>query len=429
MYENLKIEIIRFSLLFSLVFSLGWASGQWLLVSLLVFAGYAVWHLRQVYLMERWILGFDRNASEQLSGIWQYASETTARYQKSGRKRKRRITRLLKRFNKTLELMPDGIMILDTKQRLEWMNPAAGRMFGLSRGHGGQKVEKIIEDAELLAFIVRDSDEGSLEIVSPVNQRMELEIKVASYDEGRKLITAHDISEVKKVESIRREFLANVSHELRTPLTVISGYLEMLEKEALPEAYQQALTASFRQVKRMHRLVADLLMLSRIELHDQQPTVEETVNVPEVLNALQSDARALSDQAGHILSLQTESWLGIKGNEAELTSAFGNLLFNAVLHTPPGTKVIVRWQQKLDKLVFSVQDNGPGIDPSHLAHLTERFYRVDKARSRDRGGTGLGLSIVSHVVQRHEGEVKIVSEPGCTVFSCEFPETRAIMLE
>lgn len=264
-------------------------------------------------------------------------------------------------------------------------------------------------------------------MISPVTGNVELEVKITPFSKDQLLITAHDITELKKVESIRREFLANVSHELRTPLTVISGYLEMMESEDWPEHYREAVRASSRQAQRMQLLVSDLLMLSKLEMHENAPLIEDVVDVGHMLAGLKSDAVSLSDTSKHKLQLQVEDNLKMRGNEAELSSAFGNLIFNAVLHTPPGSKIIIGWHHKADMLEFSVSDNGPGIEAKHLARLTERFYRVDKARSREKGGTGLGLSITRHVVSRHGGEIKIESELGRgTTFRCLFPMERKV---
>ena len=430
MYEHLKTEIIRHISLFGLLIVAGLLTGQWLLASLLIFFIYSVWHLRQIYYLERWILGFDKDAVSHLSGIWLYVSDNISRYQKTGKKRKRRIARLLQRFNKTLETLPDAIVVMDGKQKIEWMNGAAKRLLGISRKHNGMKITQVIQEKQFAEFLSYDDLVMSLEMSSPVNNLIELELNLVRYDEGQLLLTAHDISEVKKVESIRREFLANVSHELRTPLTVITGYLEMLEKEDLPEEFKPGIVASYRQAGRMQQLVSDLLVLSKIELHSENGPMEDVVNIPVVLAGLQSDAIRLSDTANHKIELHCDRRLGMRGSEAELSSAFCNLIFNAVLHTPESTKIVIRWQQTASCLEFSVKDNGPGIEAKHLAHLTERFYRVDKARSRERGGTGLGLSIVRHVVQRHQGEVKIVSEVGKgTTFSCEFPLDKAEELQ
>ena len=430
MYEYVKTEALRFVLLLTIIALLGFLSGQWFIIALSILSGYVLWHIRQLYYLERWMLGFDPDATEHLTGIWKYVSDTISRYQKTGRKRKRRISRLLKRFNRTLELLPDAIIVLDSKMNIEWLNANSTRLFGITRKDIGKKIYNVIADDRFQQFVRIKEFDNALECVSPVNSGLELEINITPFEDGQYLLTAHDISEIKKVESIRSEFLANVSHELRTPLTVISGYLELLENEDIEPAFKQGIIASSRQAGRMQTLVSDLLMLSKLELHENALLNEEHVNVASLLNGLREDALRLSENADHQIHLKVDENLGIKGSEAELSSAFGNLLFNAVLHTPAATEINVYWSKNGDKLEFRVEDNGPGIERHHLARLTERFYRVDKARSRERGGTGLGLSITRHIVQRHDGEIKIDSVVGKgTTFTCTFPADRAIDLQ
>ena len=409
---------------------IGVLTGFWIMPGLILLLAYTAWHLRQIYYLERWLLGFDKEASQYLVGIWRYASDNITRYQKTGKKRKRRISKLLARFNQTLEMLPDAIVVMDARMRIEWMNAAAQRLLGVNRKHIGVKISEVVQTQQFQEFINQDEFDLPIELISPINNRLELEIKMTRFENGQYQFTAHDISELKKVESIRREFIANVSHELRTPLTVVSGYLEMLENDELPDQAIEAIKASLRQTERMKQLVSDLLMLSKIELREDSAMIEESIDVPRLLAGLQVDAQRLSDKLEHRISLQCDRRLGMRGSENEIASAFGNLIFNAVVHTPEGTHIVISWQRKPNQLVFSVRDNGPGIEEKHLAHLTERFYRIDKARSRERGGTGLGLAITRHVVQRHGGEVKIVSNPGeGTTFTLEFPLQRAIDLD
>ena len=408
---------------------LGLLTGFWVIPGLALLSGYVAWHLRQIYYLERWMLGFDKEAPQYLVGIWRYASDNIIRYQKTGKKRKRRISKLLARFNQTLEMLPDAIVVMDSKMRIEWMNPAAEKLLGINRKRNGVKLYEVIGNKQFQSFIEKADFEFPLEMVSPVNNRLELEVKMTRFENGQYLFTAHDISEVKKVESIRREFLANVSHELRTPLTVVSGYLEMLENDEIPGHVKECIRASIRQTERMQNLVSDLLMLSKIELREDSAMIEEGIDLPRMLIGLSDDAERLSDKSEHKIILQCDRRLGMQGSEKEIASAFGNIIFNAVLHTPAQTQIVISWKKKADCLEFSVHDNGPGIDEKHLAHLTERFYRIDKARSRERGGTGLGLAITRHVVQRHGGEVKIVSNVGeGTTFTLEFPLERAVEL-
>ena len=408
---------------------LGLLTGFWVIPGLALLSGYVAWHLRQIYYLERWMLGFDKEASQHLAGIWRYASDNIIRYQKTGKKRKRRISKLLSRFNQTLEMIPDAIVVTDAKMRVEWMNPAAENLLGINRKKNGVKLYEAIDNKEFQSFIEKAEFDLPFEMISPINNRLELEVKMTRFENGQYLFTAHDISEVKKVESIRREFLANVSHELRTPLTVVSGYLEMLENDEIPGHVKECIRASMRQTERMQNLVSDLLMLSKIELREDSAVIEEGIDIPRILNGLSDDARRLSDKSEHKITLHCDRRLGMQGSEKEIDSAFGNIIFNAVLHTPAQTQIVISWRKKADCLEFSVRDNGPGIDEKHLAHLTERFYRIDKARSRERGGTGLGLAITRHVVQRHGGEVKIVSNVGeGTTFTLEFPLECAVEL-
>jgi ABC-type phosphate transport system substrate-binding protein len=240
----------------------------------------------------------------------------------------------------------------------------------------------------------------------------------------------NDNTELKRVEAVRRDFIADVSHELRTPLTVVAGYLEMLADEPnLPEDVHGALLASQRLAERMQSIVADLLMLSRLELEEDEPQAGEWVDVPELLQGLVQDARRLGDEAGHQIQLHADADLGLVGVESELGSAFGNLIFNGVQHTPARTPIDIYWGKNGDGARLVVADQGPGIAPEHLQRLTERFYRVDKSRSRDSGGTGLGLSIVRHVLKRHEAVIEIQSTPGeGSRFVCLFPASRVVKL-
>jgi len=428
MYQNSKIEMARLIVLLGIIFLFGYLSGQWFLITLLVLSGYLVWQLRQIYYLERFMSGFDPQAKESLTGIWQYVAEKSNRFQKTGRKRKRRISRLLQRFHTTLEAIPDAIVILNSTMEVEWMNAASTRLLGLTRKDIGLHINSVLSDRRFNDYIQDQNFKIPLEFLSPLNPSIELELAIINFGENQLLLTAHDISELKKIESVRREFIGNVSHELRTPLTVISGYMEMLQQEELEPEVKEAIVSTSRQADRMNQLVSDLLMLSRFELNENSALIEEPVNVTQLLLALVDDAKRLSGDNKHLISLESDEDLWMNASELELSSAFGNLIFNAVKYTPPGTEIFLRWFATDLNLVFQVEDKGSGIEAHHLARLTERFYRVDKARSRERGGTGLGLSISKHVVQRHEGEIKIESKIGeGTMFSCIFPLNRKMV--
>lgn len=231
---------------------------------------------------------------------------------------------------------------------------------------------------------------------------------------------------VERFERMRRDFVANVSHELRTPLTVIRGYLETLITQDDPKyaELQSVFHQMFQHSMRMDAIIQDLLLLSRLE-SEQTATGEETVNVGEQLEIICNEAQLLSANDNHVISLHADTDLKLLGSPNELRSLFTNLIINAVRYTPPGGEIDVHWQLENDKPAFSVSDRGIGIPNEHISRLTERFYCVDKARSREKGGTGLGLAIVKHVILRHEGELNITSQvdEGST-FTCTFPASR-----
>jgi len=257
---------------------------------------------------------------------------------------------------------------------------------------------------------------------------MVLAVQQVPYGENHRLLLGRDITRWERLETTRRDFVANVSHELRTPLTVVGGFLETLADMEVPdpEMSRRAIGLMRQQTSRMARLVEDLLTLSRLE-SAQSPSREEDVNVPDMVRALLQEAQALS--AGHHqIRLVVESTDWLKGNAEELRSAFSNLVSNAVRYTPDKGAIEISWRVRDTHLVFAVKDNGIGIEPQHIDRLTERFYRVDRSRSRETGGTGLGLAIVKHVVNRHQGLLDIQSTPGSgSTFSVQFPETRRLV--
>ncbi len=254
-----------------------------------------------------------------------------------------------------------------------------------------------------------------------------LSIKLISYGENQRLLISRDITQLERIETIRRDFVANVSHELRTPLTVVNGFVETLQD--MPsrdnEMAQRALQLMGEQTRRMEHLVDDLLTLSRLE-DDHNRLREEKVEIAPLLDEVLRDGRLLSNGRHHI-DLQVTCDADISGSRDELRSAFSNLLSNAIHYTPEGGHIDVRWSLHDGHAVFAVQDSGIGIAPQHISRLTERFYRVDRSRSRETGGTGLGLAIVKHVVMRHQARLNISSEEGRgSTFAIVFPVARML---
>ncbi|BAO45414.1 phosphate regulon sensor histidine kinase PhoR [Thiolapillus brandeum] len=430
MHDSFQTELGRLLVITLVILLFGLLSGVWWLAILIGLGGYSIWNLHQIYQMEEWLHGVHRN-EENLRGIWRYIAARMRKISQRGRQRKKRLSRLLHRFYDTLEAMPDAAVILKEDLRVQWFNVAAMELLGLEFDDRRKQkpIAALIEYAPFADWVQNGASDSSLEMPSPADASRLLHLRLVSFGDQQSLLLAHDVTELKRVEAVRKDFIADVSHELRTPLTVVVGYLEMLSEEKLPEDIHQALISSRRQAERMQSIVADLLMLSRLEMEEDQAGEIEIVPVPDLLANLVEDARQLSGAAGHSLTLHVDESLGIRGNERQLSSAFGNLIFNAVRHTPAGTPIDIFWGREGEGARLVVADRGPGIAPEHLQRLTERFYRVDKSRSRERGGTGLGLSIVRHVLRRHDARIEITSVAGeGSRFNCLFPGQRLVKL-
>lgn len=402
-------------------------TGWWATAFLVGLALYIAWHLRQMYLVERWLMsGGPLAQAPDASGIWDQLVHQIYRLQQRNRRRKKRLTAILDRFHRSTEAMPDAAVVLGEHHEIEWSNRAARTLLGISNPQDhGQRIDNLVRDPRFHDYLLAGDYDEPLDITSPVNENVELNVRIIAYGDGQHLLMARDASTLRRLEAVRRDFVANVSHELRTPLTVVTGYVESFDRDALPAHAREGVEAIERQSQRMLSIVEDLLMLSRLELEPPNPDEAEVVNVPDLLAGLVRDAERVSGDRRHVVELEADPALGLRGVPAELASAFGNLVTNAVQHTPAGTRVRVTWGLEGGRAVLAVRDDGQGIDPRHLPRLTERFYRVDTSRSRARGGTGLGLSVVKHAVARNGGELDLESTPGRgSTFRCTFPPDR-----
>lgn len=382
-------------------------------------------HARHLSRLAKWLADPRPEALPSGSGIWEDVFAAFYHLLRRQRRSESRLTATLHDFQRAGMAMPDGLVILDGSNRIEWCNPKSEQHFGLdTRRDVGQLVTHLVRQPEFAEALGGSYTE-------PLTMRahggdLVLSVLIVPYEENRKLIISRDVTDRERVETMRRDFVANVSHELRTPLTVIGGFLETIAdmQTPNPELIRRSVPMMSDQARRMQTLVEDLLTLSRLE-SEGNPAREEPVNVPDIARGLYHDALALS--AGrHKVTLLLESPAWINGAEDELRSAFGNLVSNAIRYTPAGGEVRLSWKVNGDGgAVFSVRDTGIGIEPQHLPRLTERFYRVDRGRSRETGGTGLGLAIVKHVVNRHAARLEVSSEPGRgSCFSVIFPESR-----
>ncbi|MES2912325.1 MAG: phosphate regulon sensor histidine kinase PhoR [Pseudomonadota bacterium] len=368
-----------------------------------------------------------------MPGVWGEAADRTRRLLKNRDQQLQESQARLDEFLAAMQASPSGVVLLDAQGRIEWCNQIATQHFGFDAQRDVmQHIANLVREPAFKAYMALA--DFSHDVVIPGSastpaRPVKLSVHVHSYGKNRKLLLSRDITAVELAEAMRRDFVANVSHEIRTPLTVLSGFVETLQTLPLTEPERSRYLAMMAQQSlRMQTLVNDLLTLSRLE-GSPFPGINEWITTGALLAQCEQEAKALSNllaPQGHQLSFDVGPACEIAGVQAELYSAMSNLVTNAVRYTPDGGKVEVSWKLLEDgRGEFKVRDSGPGIAPEHLPRLTERFYRVDRSRSRETGGTGLGLAIVKHVTQRHSAELHIESRLGQgSCFLMTFPAAR-----
>lgn len=397
-----------------------------LFVSITLFT-YTIFQLRNLFQLHNWLL----NRSQQLpdsKGYWGEIFNEIHLMEKDKRKHRSRLKKVLSRFQDAAQALPDGAIILTKYNDIEWANQSACTMLGIHPEKDiGHKINNLIRHPEFQQYLNKKDYSHSINLPRPMQPEHQLEIQVVPFGSNQKLILCRDITHVAQLEVMRSRFISNVSHELRSPLTVIKGYMEILQEDdgGLSDHQTKIYKNMDDQVQRMDRLVEDLLTLTRLETEPVKPS--EEVDVSSMLAAIRDNALVFGKNKNHTVKLNVDTNLNLIGDNDELTSLFTNLVNNAVRYTPEQGEITIKWQLDRESAVFSVTDTGPGIEPEHLARLTERFYRVDTDRSRETGGTGLGLSIVKHILDRHDGQLIIDSSPGKgSQFTCRFPQHRFI---
>ncbi|MBQ0955876.1 phosphate regulon sensor histidine kinase PhoR [Serratia symbiotica] len=421
-WKRLALELVLFCLPALL---LGVIIGYlpWLLLVSVLAA--LAWNFYNQHKLSHW-LWVDRSMTPP-AGRWNWQPLFYGLYQMQQRNRRRRreLALLIKRFRSGAESLPDAVVITTVEGNIFWCNGLAQHLLGFRWPEdNGQHILNLLRYPQFSHYLQQQAFSHPLTL--QLNNEHHVEFRVMPYAEGQLLIVARDVSQMRQLENVRRNFFANVSHELRTPLTVLQGYLEMMSNESLDAALcAKALDTMQEQARRMDGLVTQLLTLSRIEA---TPNVKmnEWVDIPLMLRVLQREAQSLSG-GKHAMIFRVNEQLKVFGNQEQLRSAVSNLVYNAITHTPAGTNIAVSWQQTPHGAQFQIDDNGPGIAAEHLPRLTERFYRVDPARSRQTGGSGLGLAIVKHALSHHHARLEIYSELGMgTRFIFTLPNRLAV---
>lgn len=387
--------------------------------------GYIIWQHRKLHELLAWLKFPKQEPAPEDPGVYEAICSEVDRVRERHKKRKKKLSRYLKQFRQASVALPDAIVVVDEDNLIRWANASALKQLSVRWPQDyRRRLNNLVRHPKVLELLDRKDCSGEpIEIPAPADGSVMLSLSLVPYGETLRLLLARDITRLHRMNEMRSDFVANVSHELRTPLTVFSGYLETLQTDTqnCPEHWQPVLSEMHAHAARMQSVISELLMLSRLE-HEEKTGDTALVLVPEVIGRIQEEAQVLSGERRHIFYLEVDPDLWLHGVSQELFSAFSNIVFNAVQYTPERGVIRIRWYASDGGARFEVQDTGIGISPEHLDRITERFYRVDRSRSRDSGGTGLGLAIVKHVLNRHEASLAVTSEVGAgSMFRCEFP--------
>jgi two-component system, OmpR family, phosphate regulon sensor histidine kinase PhoR len=414
---------------------IGWWAGEWLGAAVGLVLGPLAWLAIDSWRgarVLRWLRAGDSNDAPLDGGFW---GEVAQRVRRGLRRREQQADdaqHRLQEFLAAIQASPNGVVLLDAQGRIEWCNQTAAGHLGIDPQRDlMQQVGNLVRDPAFTAYYNAASHGQHIVIPGPASspsRPVKLSLNLHAYGQGRRLLLSRDVTALEQAEAMRRDFVANVSHEIRTPLTVLAGFVETLQQLPLaPQERARYLDLMAQQAQRMQTLVSDLLTLSRME-GSPTPGLGEWTGVGAFNAQCEHEARSLCDALGKTLDLRFAAApaLEIAGSASELLSAMSNLVSNAVRYTQDGGTVDVMWRELPEgRAEFIVHDTGPGIAAEHLSRLTERFYRIDRSRSRETGGTGLGLAIVKHAVQRHGAELKIESAPGAgSTFAIQFPASR-----
>lgn len=416
-------HLTRLGILACVALLIGWLTGQMILVSGLFLLLYLLWQFYNSLRLYRWLQSWDSKPPESL-GMWADIFDRIDALQKQNIKRNKQYQQVIDDFEGLAGAFPDATLVINDQGLIRWFNESAVQLLDLKNPTDrGQAVTNLIREPAFADWLsVQDKLHSTLDIRCPVDDNISLQISAVRFRKNQRLLILRDITDVRNLERIRHDLVANVSHELRTPLTVMLGYLEVLKAQP-DEPNPEAIERIFKQAQQMHNLLEDLLELSRLE-DTGKFEGGVVVDIPALLAQLAEQAEEVS-QGQHKIIFRVESELNLLGTELDLKSAFQNLIVNAINYTPPKGKIKVTWQQTANGLELSVNDSGVGIPHRDIPRITERFYRVGDDRNRKTGGTGLGLAIVKHVLHSHSARLEIHSELGKgSEFRCIFPLER-----
>ena len=423
-FAKQDLRLLAFLLLIASLIGIG--IGYFWILIFIAFAIFFILQLRSLYLVNEWISNRPYDVPPNLDGIWGALLFNVYRAQRQERIVQAEMVGLIDRAQSSLVALAEAVVLIDESHQIEWWNPAAEKLLGIQPLDRGRNILTILRQPNFIEYFnhINQAPDG-LKMKSSAFEDHYVQVKMTRFGGESRLLVAYDVTRMHNLEQMRKDFVDNISHELRTPLTVLSGYIETFtDQEDLNPRWKRAFDQMQAQTKRMNALVNDLLLLSRLE-SNKQIAKNQIIEMPSLMNQLFDDAQAYNVDYGHTLNLEIDSHCDLIGSDMELASAFSNLITNAIKYTPKGGTITMGWHDDGVQGYFTVEDTGIGIDPKHLPRLTERFYRVDSARSRQTGGTGLGLAIVKHVLMQHGAHLEIESkENQGSTFKVVFPKER-----
>lgn len=404
---------------------LGWFVGSFWAGLAGTLAAYLGFQLYQLNRLDYWLRNRSRLDPPDPGGLWGDVVVQVVRLHRRKKFHKQRVLRLFRELRRSTASMPDGVILLNAEDEILWFNRKAIELLGLRRKTDfGIRIENLVRHPNLSRYLETGEFAAPVVIRPKVAEDHWLSFQAVPYGAGQRLLLVRDVSRETRLETMRKDFVANASHELRSPLTVIAGYLETLAGDpGVPAELAAPLQEMRRQSERMTTIIRDLLELSRLEASDEQ-VAGEPVDVASLMATLRKDVLGRPQHPADV-RLLVESDARLLGDPGLLHSAFANLVDNAAKYSPAAGSVTLRWWSDAAGGHLSVSDAGPGIPSEHLPRLTERFYRIDSGRARATGGSGLGLAIVKHVLQRHGAELEVISAAGKgSTFTCHFPQER-----
>ena len=436
MYEKSKIKnfssfyhLFNFIIFFFLIAIIGYLLDFLILGLIIYLFFYILYIIYSLYSFEKWIFNFKKNKLINYPEKYQYLAKEIKNEYDTFLLIKNKFSELEKRFKELSESMPDAVAVVDKNYVTEWFNGTCSKMLSLKESDIGKPILHLIRNPDFNKFIKSSNKKSYVNFLSPLNYSITLQSFIVPYGEDRFLITFRDVSESDQLDKMRSDFIANVSHELKTPLTVIIGYLEMLSFSDDGYVDDNIIEEMFKQSKRMDSLISDLLKLTKLQTSHIPEKSFSTVNLKSIISELVKACNLEIKKNKNDVKIIKHKDIYIRCSYEEIYSAFLNLLTNAIAYAGEEVKIEINcFINENKEIVVAFQDYGAGIPEESITRLTERFYRIDKSRSREEGGTGLGLSIVKHIMNRHGGSLEITSTLGQgSTFSCKFPRSLLTM--